>query len=359
METVNNALVEQFTNAVRSNDADRLFDLIHESPGLKSIINEPLFDFDSPAVVYSSWNSRLKMTETLLDLGADINARSTWWAGGFGVLPTDNAEMAQLLINRGAYIDIHAAAGMGMLDRVEALLAEQPDLVNSRGGDGKTPLHFASTVPIAERLLQLGADVEIRDIDHGSTPAQYAVLDRPDVCRFLIASGAKTDIFMLCALGDLAGVQRAVAANPDILNYRTGDWLEAPAPGGHIYIYTIGGNQTPLQVAAKFGHVEISDWLCANGAELDIFSAWDIGRREAIVKMLADDPSILNKTPLGCLGTWMHEAARKGNAGLFELLLTAKPDIEINDREYHANVLGWARHFGKADIVALIEQYNS
>jgi len=39
-------------------------------------------------------------------------------------------------------------------------------LVHARGGDGQTPLHFASTVEIAEFLLAHGAAIDARDVDH-------------------------------------------------------------------------------------------------------------------------------------------------------------------------------------------------
>ena len=45
--------------------------------------------------------------------------------------------------------------------------------MHARGGDGQTPLHFASTVEVAEFLLENGAEIDARDVDHESTPAQY------------------------------------------------------------------------------------------------------------------------------------------------------------------------------------------
>ena len=46
-------------------------------------------------------------------------------------------------------------------------------LIHARGGDGQTPLHFASTVEVAKFLVEKGADIDARDVDHESTPAQY------------------------------------------------------------------------------------------------------------------------------------------------------------------------------------------
>ena len=60
-------------------------------------------------------------------------------------------------------------------------------LVHARGGDGKTPLHCARTMEIAHYLIDRGADLEARDVDHESTPAQYLVRDAPEVTRLLVA----------------------------------------------------------------------------------------------------------------------------------------------------------------------------
>jgi hypothetical protein len=70
-----------------------------------------------------------------------------------------------------------------MLDKLRDLVSANPQLVNSRGGDGQMPLHFANTVEVAEYLLQQGAEIDARDIDHESTPAQYMVRDRQPVLR--------------------------------------------------------------------------------------------------------------------------------------------------------------------------------
>ena len=81
--------------------------------------------------------------------GADLNLKSTWWAGGFGLLEHDcTAEEAKPLIERGAIVDVFAAAHLGMFDRVRELVDRDPALVHARGGDGKTPLHCATTKEI-------------------------------------------------------------------------------------------------------------------------------------------------------------------------------------------------------------------
>ncbi|NWF86170.1 MAG: ankyrin repeat domain-containing protein, partial [Bryobacteraceae bacterium] len=169
--------VEQLRQAFAADDAMRFRRLLARNPELKARINEPVAAFDAPLITHV--RSRA-MLEVLLEAGADINAKSRWWAGGFGLLHGAEPELARYAIQRGAAVDVHAAARLGMIDRLRELLAADRALVHARGPDGQTPLHFASTIEIAECLLDRGADIDARDLDHESTPAQYMVRDRPE-----------------------------------------------------------------------------------------------------------------------------------------------------------------------------------
>src|ERR1035438_545561 len=131
--------------AFSSDDAPAVRRLLEKYPALKARINDPVGPFNSPAIM--SVRSR-DMLDALLDAGADINARSQWWAGGFGLLDCASPELAAYAIERGAAITAHAAARLGMLDKLSALVGADPALVHARGGDGQTPLHFAFTVGI-------------------------------------------------------------------------------------------------------------------------------------------------------------------------------------------------------------------
>ena len=72
----------------------------------------------------------------------------------------------------------------------------------------------ARTVAIAQYLIDHGADVDALDVDHESTPAQYLLRDRPDVARYLVSRGCRTDLLMAAALGDIEMAGRLVAADP-------------------------------------------------------------------------------------------------------------------------------------------------
>ena len=98
--------------SIRADDAGRTRLLLDSDPELKARINDPVGPFDSPALTSAS----RAMIDVLLAAGADVNARSQWWAGGFGFLHTANPELAEYAIQRGAVVDAHAAARLGRLD---------------------------------------------------------------------------------------------------------------------------------------------------------------------------------------------------------------------------------------------------
>src|SRR5256886_1486714 len=137
--------------AFEANDAELLGLLLNKYPQLKEVVNQPIGPFDSPAIIRVR---SAAMLDVLLEAGADINARSRWWAGSFGILDGIKPELATYAISRGATVTVHAAARLGMMDRLREMVEADPQLVHARGGDGQMPLHFAKTVEIAAFLLE-------------------------------------------------------------------------------------------------------------------------------------------------------------------------------------------------------------
>src|SRR5207249_6234857 len=116
---------ELLKKAFQANDPPLFRKLLERYPEIKAKINEPIGPFDSPAI--SNVRSR-EMLDVLLEAGADINAKSRWWAGGFGLLHGAAPDLAAYAIQRGAVVDVHAAARLGMLDTLRALISKEPKL---------------------------------------------------------------------------------------------------------------------------------------------------------------------------------------------------------------------------------------
>jgi len=89
--------------------------------------------------------------------------------------------------------EIHHAALMGNLEKVKALVEDNPHLVFSKDDNGDTPLHNAAITghkAVAEFLVANKADVNAKD-NIGLTPLHCAALTRQkDMAEFLLANKA-------------------------------------------------------------------------------------------------------------------------------------------------------------------------
>jgi len=85
---------------------------------------------------------------------------------------------------------LHIAAGFGLKNVVNALLAKGAD-INAIDKYGKTPLHYAQNAGVVKALVAKDADVKVVDI-FGNTPLHYAAEKGCiDVVNALLSAGAK------------------------------------------------------------------------------------------------------------------------------------------------------------------------
>ena len=363
--------------AFHADDAERLRSVLSRHPALKDMINEPIGPADAPVIIYAS--SR-EMIDVLLDAGADINGRSRWWAGGFGLLDLAPPEVASYAITRGARLDAHSTARLGLLDALRELLRQDPAVVHARGGDGQTPLHMAATVDVASLLLAAGADIDARDVDHESTPAQYMVAARQDVARLLVSRGASTDLLLAAALGDVERVTQHLSADPGRIRMRVNtDWfpMKNARAGGTIYNWTLGFHASAHEVAKKFGRVEVLQLLfeqtppalkvleaCWLEDETAVH-AFRTAAPSAATELLQEDRQLIahaarnNRTtavklmlecglPVAAPGqhraTPLHWAAFHGNTDMVREILRFNPPLEATDQDFNGTPIGWAIH---------------
>jgi ankyrin repeat protein len=321
------------------------------------------------------------LLDLLLAHGADLNARSEWEKGGFGVLEQVGPEEAPPLLARGARIDVWAAANLGMAAELQALIAKDPLLVHAKGGDGKRPLHFARSVEIARLLLAQGADIDALDDDHNSTPAQHLIGDRPDVAGFLVSRGARSDLLLAAALGDLDLTRQHLDAEPGSIAMRVDqDWfpmVDTAQNGGHIYQWTLGFHVSAFDIAREGGHGEVLELLLRRASPLDrlLDALWcgDDARADAI---LAADPRLVAGAPEKAMrlvadaarnndiaavtsmlrhgfpvtarsqhgAMPLHWAAFHGNAEMLAEVLRHDPPLEAQDRQFQGTPMGWLIH---------------
>jgi ankyrin repeat protein len=319
--------------------------------------------------------------EALLRAGANINQKSHWWAGGFHVLDGawQTPWLAPFLIERGAIPEIHHLVQLERFPDVHRVLAESPDAVHARGGDGHTPLHDARSIEMADLLLRHGADINARDVDHESTPAQYMIRDRTAVARHLVEQGAITDILMTAALGDRDRTAAILEANPDAIRTIVSDSyfpMRHPRAGGTIYNWTLDTGKSPHEVARDFGHDDMLAFLMSRTPpDVKLTVACELGDGALVEEILAahasgaairqdDHPRLAaaarnNKTvtvalmlkagwPVGARGpenaTALHWAAFHGNSEMVRTLLDYGANPAVRGDAHDGTPLDWAEY---------------
>ncbi len=380
---------EALTAAIRDQGAQRVRELLESHPELRAKINEPLpnYGFGQHALFAAVQRSDWATIDVLLDAGANIHKRTEWWAGGFGVLDDCDPGLVDFLVERGAVIDAHAAARLGMISKLTELAAADQNVVHAKGGAGQTPLHFASTIEIAQFLLDHGAEIDALDVDHESTPAQYMLRveqkrhyprDRQDIARYLVSRGCRTDLLMATALGDVNLVRHHLDTDPACIRMSVSEaWFpkKDPRAAGNIYIRMLGANRTAHVVARDFGHEQVFELLMQRTPEdLKLALACELGDEITFQDYLARNPDATKtlsdaerrklpaaaqsnntkavqlmleagwpvNTPGEMGATALHWAGFNGNAEMTRDILRFHPDIETKSQEYAGPALSWA-----------------
>ncbi len=389
VESQQSTPAEALRAAVCDCDANRVRRLLETDLELRSTIDDPLFNygFGQHALFAAVQRTDRATIEVLLAAGADIRKRTDWWAGGYGVLDDCDPSLVDFLVARGALLDAHSAARLGLTAELREFVAADPGIVHARGGDGQTPLHFASTVEVAQFLLDHCADIDALDVDHESTPAQYMLRvqqtrhyprDRQDVARHLVAHGCKTDLLMAAALGDEDLVRRHLDSDPDAIRMKVADqWFPRrdPRAAGTIYFLALGANRTAHSVAQEFGHEEVFQLLVEHTPEeVKLELACELGDEEVFQKLFAKDADAARAlaaqqpeklpnsaqdnntkavrlmlkagwavdTPGEMGATALHWAAFNGHAEMIREILLFQPTLELKSREYPGTALSWA-----------------
>ena len=94
---------QELKAAVCDMDAARVHQVLKRHPELRAKIDDPLPDygFGQHALFAAVQRSDRATIDVLLDAGANIQKRTDWWAGGFGVLDECDPSLVSFLTERG------------------------------------------------------------------------------------------------------------------------------------------------------------------------------------------------------------------------------------------------------------------
>jgi len=366
------------------------------------------------------------------------------------------ARIAQEPRHRPAAVDetvaaILDAAEKGRADELARLIDAHLDLIDARGGNswGRTALHMAAwrnRADCVRLLIDRGADVRIRDygdnayalhfaadaadlevvrllVEVGSDVVgagddhQVGVLGwatclshvREDVAAYLLAHGARLDLWSAIALDREDAVRDFIAHDPSLLAARMSRNEHRRTPLHHAaaknrprmvrILLDLGADPnatdavgaTALAAAAQ-EHADpaIVPMLLAAGTRLDFISALYLGRFDAAEAMVKAEPSRIGpdgrdtialhlsvsrknaaavewliahgvdvnakRNVFDCNHTALHTTAESGAVDIARMLLDAGADPNIHDDKYDATVLGWAEYCGQPQVADLVRE---
>jgi hypothetical protein len=179
--------------------------------------------------------------------------------------------LAALAWGTPAFCDqIHEAAGHGDLEKVKALLKDNPNLVFSKDKDhgGATPLHIAAVLghrDVAKLLLANHADVNAKD-NNGVTALYYAAYSgHKDVVELLLANHADVNAkdyngmtpLQAAAIGDQKDIAELLRQNGAREETARSDGRAPPLTSGRLWTDSEfeKGKQLMRQLAESLGPV--------------------------------------------------------------------------------------------------------
>ncbi|HET6387211.1 MAG TPA: GNAT family N-acetyltransferase [Armatimonadota bacterium] len=121
----------------------------------------------------------------------------------------------------------------------------------------------------------------------------------------------------------------------------------------------VTNGMTPMELAVRAKKPASASWLEGRGASIDLLQAWDLGWKTRVRQMLAECPDLANLRSGDWRTTPLHDAVSRGDIALARRLLTANPDITIEDTQFHGTPLGWAAYLGQTEIKAMLEGYGA
>jgi ankyrin repeat protein len=210
------------------------------------------------------------MVQLLIANKADLEAKSAGWAPLQHATYNKSTEnwrtIAKILIDAGAYYDIYSAVSLDDLNRVKALLKEDP----KKALDKALMRHAVQIGRTTVVKLLLDSKADPKDSGDGGLPVLYYALEHPDVVRVLLQAGADPKV-RLFYHGNHTGMA------PDgemLLHYavKMGQVETAKLliqAGADVNCRIEGNNVTPLMWAASGVQTEMVKFSLASGADVN------------------------------------------------------------------------------------------
>lgn len=362
--------------------------------------------------------------------------------------------LAAAISSAASFASLRDAAGKGDLARLTALLDAHPELIDERGGEGvRTALHqavFGNGEAAVKLLLERGANPNIRCEGDNAYPLHFAVEKHrfpiirllvehgadtigegdyhelgvigwatawdytqatPEIVAYLLAHGARHNIFSAVAMGAANVIRELVARTPNDLERRMNGTRMRSMPlhlavmknqaASVTTLLDLGANTesldeagfSALDLAAIDGRHDLAQVLLERGAKVRLPAAVALHRSADVERLLVRDPGTLKpggrwrnlivraserapgdviemlirngasvnarddpKTSIDATSgyTPLHAAAWHGNLSAIDVLMKHGADVRAREEKYHGTPAGWADYAGHKEARDLI-----
>ena len=294
-------------------------------------------------------------------------------------VPCD-VEMARLLVSRGAACDLPIAAALGDLDRVTAILDEDPTRIREARPNARLALSAAAEfrhTPIVRLLLERGADPTWPDA-HDSTrgAALHAAARAGDraLCELLLAHGADPNGFvdaagnsvfaartnqlraLMIAHGGRIDPFDLVWMNEDdeVMRRVTEDPESAHAGCGGVYTAVVTRGKRALLARLLDAGVKVNP--VAGGCQSYVLEHPDMLRQ--LLARGGLTPDYPTTSGLTLLHNLCQRDVRNRTMGhrteCAAILLDAGANISAREEEYRSTPLAWAARNNLPDMVEFL-----
>ncbi|MEM1047532.1 MAG: ankyrin repeat domain-containing protein [Pseudomonadota bacterium] len=257
-------------------------------------------------------------------------------------------------------------ARFAMVDRLIAAGAD-PDRANHKGW---TPLHqaaYSDNTPLARRLVEAGATIDLEAYDSGGTPLTVALWwGHQDVSAYLAGLAITPDNLRVNAglgrLDRMAELFDATGRPTPEAGRKRG--FHRPHSGFPPWQPTPGHVQEILDdafsFAARSGRVDAMAFLKEKGADVNGVACngsplqWAVSQRkpDAVRWLVANGADVNLKTDFARNygQTALHSAAFSGQPEMIDVLVGAGGELSVRDDAYDSSPLGWALHLDRPAV---------
>jgi ankyrin repeat protein len=267
--------------------------------------------------------------------------------------PDIASERGLLPGHTGMRTALHHAVGANHVDVVRLLLERGADPDIRDDGDAAMPLHFAAEreqMEMIRLLVEHGADTIGTGDYHELEVIGWATCfgkGRREVVDYLLAHGARHNIFSAVATGDVAAIRARVAADRADLNRRMDRTnhrrrplhlaVVKQQPASLAALLDLGADTealdeaglTALDQAAIGRYPEMAETLLRRGAVVRLPAAVALGRTADIERLLRDDPMALR--PGHQWGRLIVRAAERASGPVIEALIRGGASVDVRD----------------------------